>query len=606
MAQAAASSAPQLPGLVYVQPLGSGGYADVYLYEQQSPRMPVAVKVLKAGTLSDKIRAEFIAEADTMAALGDHPYIVQVFRAGTAADGRPYLVMKYYPPPNLAQRSRAERFGLGDVLRIGIQLASAIQTAHQAHVIHRDIKPANVLVSAYGAPGLTDFGIAGRGLRTRADAVVNGVSAREEIGVSVPWSAPEVVYGESDGDERSDIYSLGATLWQLLVGRSPFEVPGGDNTAYALMPRIRTQPVPPTKRPDVPASLERLLAQTMAKDPALRPQSALELAHGLQAIEQECRLPRTQVLVLDDRGRTRLFGPDAAAGSGQSAQADTDQHTHIKGPQRVEAQGPVAGMPSAPVAPVAPTPVPGQTAYPAPGAVPARPRRDSRRSRRRRFRTPPPPGSAGSAGSAGSDNAWPTVPPPPSAFLPGAAPTSTPSAAADPTPLTRWDPVEVNSGMPSADALASGRGGSGRRVGLVVAALLVGALGWWLVSSGVLGAGRAPDPVATPTAVQTLKPTTDGSAIGDGVFVAPTVQAVGAPGVVRFTWNYDGPSSKDTYRVGFGATASEAIAAAPTTVTGARAKEVAATAGSQVCAVVSVVRSGQISPTSVPVCALAG
>ena len=160
--------------------------------------------------------------------------------------------------------------------------------------------------------------------------------------------------------------------------------------------------------------------------------------------------------------------------------------------------------------------------------------------------------------------------------------------------------------MPSADALASGRGGSGRRVGLVVAALLVGALGWWLVSSGVLGAGRAPDPVATPTAVQTLKPTTDGSAIGDGVFVAPTVQAVGAPGVVRFTWNYDGPSSKDTYRVGFGATASEAIAAAPTTVTGARAKEVAAAAGSQVCAVVSVVRSGQISPTSVPVCALAG
>ena len=148
MAQATASSAPQLPGLVYVQPLGSGGYADVYLYEQQSPRMPVAVKVLKAGTLSDKIRAEFIAEADTMAALGDHPYIVQVFRAGTAADGRPYLVMKYYPPPNLAQRSRAERFGLGDVLRIGIQLASAIQTAAAARVISRPAVRAGVAPKA--------------------------------------------------------------------------------------------------------------------------------------------------------------------------------------------------------------------------------------------------------------------------------------------------------------------------------------------------------------------------------------------------------------------------------------------------------------------------
>ncbi len=100
-----------------------------------------------------------------MAALGDHPYIVQVFRAGTSDDGRPYLVMKYYPPPNLAMRARAERFSVEEVLRTGIQLASAVETAHRAHITHRDIKPANVLISAYGAPGLTDFGIAGRGAR---------------------------------------------------------------------------------------------------------------------------------------------------------------------------------------------------------------------------------------------------------------------------------------------------------------------------------------------------------------------------------------------------------------------------------------------------------
>ena len=98
---------PQIPGLVFVQPLGSGGYADVYLYEQQSPRMPVAVKVLKSDGLTDALRAQFVEEADTMAQLGDHPYIVQVFRSGTSDDGRPYLVMKYYPPPNLAMRARA-------------------------------------------------------------------------------------------------------------------------------------------------------------------------------------------------------------------------------------------------------------------------------------------------------------------------------------------------------------------------------------------------------------------------------------------------------------------------------------------------------------------
>ena len=173
--------APKIPGLVFVQPLGSGGYADVFLYEQQSPRMPVAVKVLKSEGLTDALRQQFVEEADTMAALGDHPYIVQVFRSGTSDDGRPYLVMKYYPPPNLAMRARAERFSVEDVLRTGIQLASAVETAHRAHIMHRDIKPANVLVSAYGAPGLTDFGIAGRGAR-EGDVAARGHRRRRRLG----------------------------------------------------------------------------------------------------------------------------------------------------------------------------------------------------------------------------------------------------------------------------------------------------------------------------------------------------------------------------------------------------------------------------------------
>ena len=80
MSRLQTTGAPQLPGLVYVQPLGSGGYADVYLYEQQSPRMPVAVKVLRSEGLTDALRRQFAEEADTMAALGDHPYIVQIFR----------------------------------------------------------------------------------------------------------------------------------------------------------------------------------------------------------------------------------------------------------------------------------------------------------------------------------------------------------------------------------------------------------------------------------------------------------------------------------------------------------------------------------------------
>ena len=145
-----------------------------------------------------------------MAQLADHPYIVQVFRSEQTADGGAYLVMKYYPPPNLAVRSRAERMSVEEVLRTGIQLASAVETAHRAGIIHRDIKPANVLVSQYGQPGLTDFGIAGRGGHAE--------DVDEDVGVSVPWSPPEVLYGQSNGDSRSDVYSLAATLWHLLVG----------------------------------------------------------------------------------------------------------------------------------------------------------------------------------------------------------------------------------------------------------------------------------------------------------------------------------------------------------------------------------------------------
>ena len=201
MSRLQTTGAPQLPGLVYVQPLGSGGYADVYLYEQQSPRMPVAVKVLRSEGLTDALRRQFAEEADTMAALGDHPYIVQIFRGGTSADGRPYLVMKYYPPPNLARRARLKPLTVDEVLRTGIQLASAVETAHQAGIVHRDIKPANVLVSSYGAPGLTDFGIAGRGADTSPLSRPPSGDAEEsaEVGVSVPWAPPEVLYVQNEG-----------------------------------------------------------------------------------------------------------------------------------------------------------------------------------------------------------------------------------------------------------------------------------------------------------------------------------------------------------------------------------------------------------------------
>ena len=156
-------SAPVIPGFAFVEHLGSGGFADVFLYEQQWPRQRVAVKVVRPDVpLTDREKYLFTAEANAMARLADHPYIVSVITAGvTAEGGRPFLVMRYCPPPDLGVRVRANPMAPVDAVSTGIKLASAIETAHRSGILHRDIKPSNVLVTTYHEPALTDFGIAG-------------------------------------------------------------------------------------------------------------------------------------------------------------------------------------------------------------------------------------------------------------------------------------------------------------------------------------------------------------------------------------------------------------------------------------------------------------
>lgn len=287
-------NAPAIPGFTFVQPLGSGGFADVLLYEQEWPRQRVAVKVVRPDVVfTDREKALFRSEADAMARLADHPYIVDVLTAGETADGRPFLVMRYCPPPDLGQRVRTKPMSVADALSTGVKLASAVETAHRSGILHRDIKPSNVLVTTYSEPALTDFGIAGRIAEVHADT---------EVRMSYPWAPPELIEGRSNGTVASDVYSLGATIWNLLVGRSPFAVPHGDNGSRALATRILHAPPPPTQRPDVPAALDRLLQQCLAKNPTHRPQSAMDLARELQRIESSLGYARTPVAVEDTGG----------------------------------------------------------------------------------------------------------------------------------------------------------------------------------------------------------------------------------------------------------------------------------------------------------------
>ncbi|WP_139977690.1 serine/threonine-protein kinase [Nocardioides litoris] len=306
------SGPPQLPGFTFVQHLGTGGFADVFLYEQQWPQQRVAVKVVRPDVpLTEREKGLFAAEANAMAKLADHPYIVSVLTAGTTAEpggGRPFLVMRYCPPPDLGVRVRQSPMPVADALGTGIKLASAVETAHRAGIVHRDIKPSNVLVTTYHEPALTDFGIAG---------YLHEVGADDEVRISYPWSPPELLDGRSNGSVSSDVYSLGATIWNLLTGRSPFSVLHGDNTPRALSARILHQPAPPTQRPDVPAALEALLAQCLAKAPEHRPASAIELARALQRIEAQAGYARTPIAVEGDRpvgGTTEVLpggDPDA-------------------------------------------------------------------------------------------------------------------------------------------------------------------------------------------------------------------------------------------------------------------------------------------------------
>ena len=287
---------PIIPGLTYRGFLGSGGFADVYLYESTSPVRNVAVKVLHDKAVGSRMMDRFVAEANTMAAL-EHPYIVRVYSSGVTADGRPYIEMAYYSEQTLSQAVKKGPLPVPEVLKIGVQLASAVEAAHSVGLLHRDIKPANVLMDKFGDPALTDFGIASH-LHDADDA---------EASVSVPWAPPEALFSTSSLDRRCDIYSLAATLWHLLTGRSPFEVPGGDNKPKTMMLRVRDYPVPSTGRGDVPQSLELLLKQAMSKDPKLRPATAESFARSLNAIEEELHLRPTPFKV----ARTGSLSPIA-------------------------------------------------------------------------------------------------------------------------------------------------------------------------------------------------------------------------------------------------------------------------------------------------------
>lgn len=331
MAKRLPSPPPVLAGLSYVRPLGSGGFADVFLYEQDMPRRGVAVKVLPTDVHDVELLRMFNTEADVLARLSAHPSIVTVYQAGISADGRPFIVMEFCPS-SLARRYRLERMPVGEVLTIGVKMASAIESAHRAGLVHRDIKPSNILITSFNTPVLADFGISAS-LSLPADD--------EVAAMSVPWSAPEVVDEMTSGTIASEVWSLGATVYSLLAGHSPFErAERGQNSRELLRRRIARASYTPTGRPDVPHALEGVLARAMNRAPGARFASAREFAEALRAVQAELGHAATPLEVSVDEWAAPAWAEGAAAAVERNPWAPTASATAEMNLQDASLRGP--------------------------------------------------------------------------------------------------------------------------------------------------------------------------------------------------------------------------------------------------------------------------
>src|SRR4030043_2264048 len=239
--------------------IGQGGMSAVYLgYDPRSQR-EVAIKILPPYYLhSTKFRERFEREA-LMIALLEHSAIVPVYDMGEE-DGQPYIVMRYMSGGSLSDKLKKGPIPLRDCMEMYLLLAPALDTAHARGVTHRDVKPDNLLFDKYDNVFLSDFGLA----RLRETIGFTNISDGSIMGTPA-YMSPEQVQGDKEIDGRSDIYSLGVMIFQMLTGQTPYQ---GDSPAKVMMMHI-LQPVPSMRnvKPDLPEAVDAVVQKSMAKSP---------------------------------------------------------------------------------------------------------------------------------------------------------------------------------------------------------------------------------------------------------------------------------------------------------------------------------------------------
>ena len=251
--------------------IGTGGMGTVYLATHLGLDRPVAVKIIKREFVGDADVADrFLREARTMAKL-HHPHAAMIFDAGNLPDGRHFIVMEFIEGETLSQvLSREGRFSPSRAIEIATQICDVLEEAHRLGIIHRDLKPSNILLGTRGVCVL-DFGVA-KVLASSAESTATHASTGSGQLIGTPrYMSPEQCLGQRVG-ARSDLYSLGVLLYEMLAGRPPFV----DPLQSALLVKQATAPAPPLPRlrQDIPRSLALAVHSLLAKRPEDRPRTA--------------------------------------------------------------------------------------------------------------------------------------------------------------------------------------------------------------------------------------------------------------------------------------------------------------------------------------------
>ncbi|MGH7512487.1 MAG: protein kinase domain-containing protein [Gemmatimonadales bacterium] len=261
-----------------VECIGEGGMGEVWKAHDANLDRVVAIKMLRGALDDATARERFRREARVLSRLS-HPGIATVFDFAPQ-EGDDFLVMEYVPGGTLEARLGAGRLPLATVLDLGATIADALENAHRHGVLHRDLKPGNIMLTDEGHPKILDFGLAvliaggkATGRMTHSGTIVG----------SLPYMAPEQLFGEAD-DVRTDVYALGAMLFEMVTGQRPFIKSRPEALMFAII--NNAAPAARSIRPDVPAELDRLLAQCLDKDPARRPASAALVAESLRRIRE--------------------------------------------------------------------------------------------------------------------------------------------------------------------------------------------------------------------------------------------------------------------------------------------------------------------------------